>query len=276
MIRTFKLLIIFIFSSQILLSQNIYDARHSLRYAEYLYESENFAQATEEYERALFSFPDSIKIRNAFLKSCFKSKNYRKGANAIKLYAGGNITDLPNDITLEYIQFLLAAEQFKTIEDLLNKKINLNTQEVCHTQLSILMLKKEWKAAGEFSLKHCSNSKNEQYKTLSELSVAAAEFKFKKPLLAAGLSAIIPGTGKLYSGYNKDAFIAFSMVAVNAWQAYRGFRKEGAKSTYGWIFASLSAGFYIGNIYGGYTAAKRRNAFYNSAIKHKAEHLIFD
>ena len=61
-------------------------------------------------------------------------------------------------------------------------------------------------------------------------------------------------------------------VAANAWQAYRGFNEHGIKSTYGWTFASLSASFYIGNIFGAVKAAKR----YNKNKRNEIDNQVFD
>lgn len=72
----------------------------------------------------------------------------------------------------------------------------------------------------------------------------------KSPLLAATMSAIIPGAGKVYTGNLGEGIATFlttgSLIAVTAENWYKsGF--------YDWktiLFGTLSACFYIGNIYG--------------------------
>jgi hypothetical protein len=91
------------------------------------------------------------------------------------------------------------------------------------------------------------------------LTEKAAKIKFKSPFIAAGFSAIIPGTGKFYTKNWSDGIFSMLFVAGNAWQAYRGFNEHGVRSAYGWAFAGLSASFYIGNIFGSAKAAKRYN-----------------
>lgn len=62
------------------------------------------------------------------------------------------------------------------------------------------------------------------------------------------LSALLPGSGKVYSGAWKDGLTSFLFVAAHAWSSYRGFST--GRAGYGYTFAALGAGFYIGNLYG--------------------------
>ncbi|MBU6330963.1 MAG: hypothetical protein KGQ80_00940 [Bacteroidetes bacterium] len=71
------------------------------------------------------------------------------------------------------------------------------------------------------------------------------------------LSAIIPGSGKIYSGAWKDGLTSFLFVAANAWNSYRGFST--GRPGYGYTFAALSTGFYLGNLYGTRQWARHMN-----------------
>lgn len=81
----------------------------------------------------------------------------------------------------------------------------------------------------------------------------------KSPVIAVGMSAIIPGSGKVYTGYWKDGLIALSFTALTAWQSYRGFSKKGSKSAIGWIYGAASFSFYIGNLFGSGKSAHMYN-----------------
>ena len=96
--------------------------------------------------------------------------------------------------------------------------------------------------------------------------------KFKNPFIAGSFSALIPGTGKFYTGNWGDGVFSMLFIAGNVWQAYRGFNEHGIKSGYGWAFASLSASFYVGNIFGAVKAAKR----YNKTRKNDIDNQIFE
>lgn len=93
----------------------------------------------------------------------------------------------------------------------------------------------------------------------------------KSPALAAGLSALVPGAGKVYAGAWKDGLVSALFVGANAFTTYRGFQNNGIRSPYVWIFGSLTAGFYVGNIYGAHKQAKK----YNQSIKTKIKNNTY-
>ncbi|KWW30667.1 MAG: hypothetical protein AUK63_885 [bacterium P3] len=72
----------------------------------------------------------------------------------------------------------------------------------------------------------------------------------KSPLLAAGLSAVVPGLGKVYAGHLGEGLSSFlivgSLMAATAENLY----KAGWADWKTLLFGTLSAVFYIGNIYG--------------------------
>ena len=86
--------------------------------------------------------------------------------------------------------------------------------------------------------------------TLAELRNTIANRKQHKPWLAAGLSALVPGLGKVYAGNLGEGVSALlltgSMMAATA----ENWHKEGLKNWKTILFGTLSAVFYIGNIYG--------------------------
>lgn len=85
-----------------------------------------------------------------------------------------------------------------------------------------------------------------------------SRFEPKNQVLA-GILSIIPGGGQLYVGNKADALMAFSTIGIFAFQTYRGYHQRGWKNGYTITFGALTAGFYLGNIYGGQAAAKRYN-----------------
>lgn len=79
---------------------------------------------------------------------------------------------------------------------------------------------------------------------------AGLPLKNKSPWVAAGLSAVVPGLGKVYAGRPGEGVSAFlivgSLMAATAENAY----KEGWTNWKTLLFGSLSTVFYLGNIYG--------------------------
>ncbi len=76
----------------------------------------------------------------------------------------------------------------------------------------------------------------------------------KSPLLAAGFSAVVPGSGRIYAGRTWDGIfglVTFSMMALTAYNSF-----ENDHQISGGIFLAASIAFYGGEIYGAWRTAK--------------------
>ena len=80
----------------------------------------------------------------------------------------------------------------------------------------------------------------------------------KDPALAGIMSAVIPGSGKMYVGEWSDGIMALVTTGLFAFLAYDNFRA--GHNTRAWIFTGLGAFFYAGNVYGSVAAAQIYNA----------------
>ena len=76
----------------------------------------------------------------------------------------------------------------------------------------------------------------------------------KSPILAAGLSAILPGTGRMYSGRFLDGLMGMWMVLLPGTATY-GSLQQG-QSMKGNFFTGITLIFWLGEIYGAYRTAK--------------------
>ncbi len=81
----------------------------------------------------------------------------------------------------------------------------------------------------------------------------------KKPWLAGGMSTLIPGTGKMYSGHWIDGVFSLATISAYGTVAAAGFSEHGSSSVAGWIYGFCAAGFYAGNIYGSVREARHYN-----------------
>jgi hypothetical protein len=77
--------------------------------------------------------------------------------------------------------------------------------------------------------------------------------------VAGCLSALVPGAGKAYCGKWADGLNSLLIVGLAAWQAADGFDEDGARSAKGWVFGTVGAVFYLGNVYGSTIAADLYN-----------------
>ncbi|RPI67954.1 MAG: hypothetical protein EHM47_15100 [Ignavibacteriales bacterium] len=81
---------------------------------------------------------------------------------------------------------------------------------------------------------------------------------YKNEVSAGILSAIIPGSGKMYVGEWGDGITALIVTSLFAFLAYDNFKAD--HTTRAWIFTGLGAFFYAGNIYGSVASAQIFNA----------------
>lgn len=269
---TCNLLFFFILIQTIptLKSQNYYNLENSVRFADYLFQSRQYDFAAEEYERVVFLDPadDSMKFR--LIQTYRFNNNYDKGINCVNRLFTQQTCDMPNEIAVEYVKLMLLNQTGDSAYSFLNNCKTLNTIQIQYYTMSALLLKKDWNAAFTYQ-----SGKSAVPLNLTEIATEGYLLKYKKPAVAATLSAIIPGSGKMYAKRWKDGLYSLLIIAANVWQSYRGFEKYGSESAYGWIFGGLAIGFYSGNIYGSYKETVKYNNKLDENIYKKAQKCIF-
>jgi hypothetical protein len=84
----------------------------------------------------------------------------------------------------------------------------------------------------------------------------------KSPVLAAALSMVVPGLGRVYIGRWPDGLMSFLVIGSTAFLAGQGFYAQGEGSVRGWILGGLAGLLYVGNVYGSAVGAvvQRRDA----------------
>jgi hypothetical protein len=242
----FRLFVVFFFLSPLFTAQNqnYFTIDNSRSYANFLLNNQEYELAMSEYSRILIdsNYYDEDLVSKYF--SCAKkTKNF---SPAIRLYENIERADFSIEIQDNYLKLLFLNREFKT----------LNREFKTHNSLLRVSLQKSMLLVSDSLL-----DKNEFHQLLEfhHLSAFKKNFKYKNPYLAGTLSAALPGFGKFYTGYKKDAIVSFLYVGVTTFQGLRGFKKNGIKSGYGWVFSSLACSFYLGNIYGSYKSALKRN-----------------
>jgi hypothetical protein len=255
-----------------LLSQNIFDYDHSLQYAEHLKNTKQYSLAAQEYERLHFLRPQNDSLKLMLVKTYRQSSMFDDAIKHTELFYPGQV-QMPASFAEEYEKSLLLNKSFDKALTFSSQNKNLNTGQKFFFGLNSLMLNGQWKEAEKYSLK------KDSLHTLIPpeyvlLLAQAKQSSHKSPGLAMCMSAIIPGAGKVYTNNWKDGIISFVFVGTNAFQAYRGFKKNGTESVYGWIFASVGTGFYLGNLYGSFKAARRFNQKIKNSYIKKVEELF--
>ncbi len=255
--------------------QNYYSPENIRLFAEYLFKQKDYLRAAGEFQRYLFHFksPPGDKDKIFYkIGICYqKGKKYDKSLSYFQ-----KVTD---EFSLRPYSDRSAYQIAKTYF-LLNKfddsilyskaKLNLFDSEKKKLHLKQLIAlnyiyKKEWNKSYNFLSSDEYREEDEASLLLKEYAQEGMDLKKKNKIVAGVLSAIIPGAGKAYCSRPEDAFFSLLVVGVTAWQAARGFKEDGIKSAEGWIFGTLSAFFYLGNIYGSIVAVN----IYNQKVENE-------
>jgi TM2 domain-containing membrane protein YozV len=101
---------------------------------------------------------------------------------------------------------------------------------------------------------------------LAELAHEGSTMRRKSPLAAAFLSALVPGTGKIYAGEYGDGIHSLVFIGLFGTLSALSFRADGWDSVRGWIYASVGGVLYGGNIYGSVVSARRYNRLREEAL----------
>ncbi|MBL0050714.1 MAG: TM2 domain-containing protein [Bacteroidetes bacterium] len=238
-------------------AQNIFDNESSIKYAYYLFENERFENAAKEFERLVYILPQDDSLKLFLVKSYRKGKVFKQALlRSHELQITNNA--LINEWEKEGLKNLWQSGQAKKTDSaLLVTKAQTFFEKEIATTLGLAYSYK-WKDARN---KSAENKFADSAKTilLHNILVQQKNEKYKSPGVALALSTVIPGLGKVYAGRWKDGIISLLFVGGMGIQAYRAFDQRGVKSTRGWIFATMGTGFYLGNLYGSYHAARIRN-----------------
>lgn len=249
--------IILINASLKLGAQDLYSFENSARFADYLMQSGRYNMAAAEMERLVFLKPDSLPLKTALLDCYALDKNYEAIERRSLQFPSQNPF---NDTLFFNYRIWASLKQQKDLPNAYLKQVNMPVSENAYRYYLA------WQAIllNDVSSAIKSVPRNAlhipEVHALNETCIKASQLMRKSPALAACMSGVIPGSGKWYAGERKDAVIGFISIGMMAYQAYRGFKKDGTSSVYGWISAGLGTGFYLGNIYGSARSAKRYNA----------------
>ena len=90
--------------------------------------------------------------------------------------------------------------------------------------------------------------------------------KQKSPAVAAVLSAVVPGLGRVYAGKAKQGIASFLPIALLALQTQENVRKRGWKNPFTIFYSGLFTVFYVGNIWGSAFSVKIKKDEFNQAV----------
>lgn len=251
-----------------LFSQDFYNHDNSLKFGEYLYNSNQYDLAVREFERCVFFKPDDRKSYLYLFKIYRKSNAFEKAVDSYSRFSGNrNFGEMDTEFGSEYFKLLVQNDKYGDAGDFLMN--NPRFKDNNDLKLSTILLKKEWREADMFK-----NEINcEVNKSLAEITGQGIALKKKSPYLAGLFSAVIPGSGKAYAGKWKDGVISLLMTSTAAFISVRAFNKNSG-SVYPWIMGTMAVVYYSGNIYGSSQTALKYNKFKEDELVGKTRDFI--
>lgn len=241
------------------------DSTGSLKrdFADFLFSSELYDLAAEEYERVLFYDKTNLEVLKRLIK-CYTivGKDHLLDKR-VDLFETED-----RSVALSYYDMLISIDQADKLELIYPEQKHLFTaSEQREIEFKIAVDNYAW---GKAEILYAMGSLQKYGSIMDRIE----QGKSKSPGLAAAMSAILPGAGRVYAKDAKDGIISFIFVGSFAYQSYRRFRKNGSDSVGGWIYGGLALGFHISNIYGSYQSAKYYNKKENEKIKEFALPLL--
>ncbi len=237
-----------------------------LEFADFLWSMEEYDRAIGEYQRYQFVRGDSVPSIMLRIAQChFRLERYRD--SALPFAEAARLSSRPalrDSALIGYANALYRANEsvaFRLLADSVSADTALSGIHGHMAALGTLGLLQQcrWDEAEAIATSFVAASSDSGVAPLAELARQGQQLPHKSPALAAVLSALVPGSGKVYCGQTFDGIYSFVVVGGCAWLAYEGFRDHGISSGKGWVFGSAALVFYGGNIYGSGIAARMYN-----------------
>jgi TM2 domain-containing membrane protein YozV len=256
-IKTFLLLLVIylpIFSQQF----DFHSTQNIKLFADYLFCDKDYLRAIDEYENYLKMVDDDT----AYFKIALAYSDMNDQSAALKkfsLISKASIFYEESKIEKLKSLFLINIDStfYNSADLLINSKsiYSNNARKLKNT--SLLLIESELIEKEKFLIPF-----NEQEKeVLSNFYDLKKNPPYKNEIFAGIFSAIIPGAGKIYTENYSDGITAFILTGLFSYLAYTNFEHD--HTARGWIFTTLGAGFYAGNIYGSIASAQIFNAKVN-------------
>ncbi len=242
-------------------NSDLFSPNNRLKFGNYLFEEHDYLRAIDEYKSYLAVYPnDTLNFKIGFAQSQMgnfsDSKNYFEELISKSIFIDESKFEL---LKINYLQ-----ENYSELrsENYLSKKF----------KSEILKLQHYSYLSDEFDLPDSnllfSIYNDEELLFIRDFYNRKLNPGYKSETLAAILSAVIPGAGKIYAGEAGDGITALILTGLFGFLAYDNFQAD--HKIRAWIFSGLTAFFYAGNVYGSAAAAQ----IYNAGIKLNLENEI--
>ena len=251
--------------------QNLFDKQHSIVFANYLMDQGLYNLAVPEMEKLNFEYKNDDSLQFLLLKAYRKSGRVKQGIErASDLFK--NYANVPSLASKEYFSLLALNHDINKANQLLTKNLHIDNKHKRRYEIHLALLSKDWNKSSLLYTEYSSG--NELLNCYKPCIDEATNIHYKSAFLAGTISTLIPGAGKVYTGFMQDGLLSFLSIGVSGWQAYSGFEKDGKNSVYGWSFAGIAGILYLANIYGSAKSANYINHYNEEKIIQKTQHCL--
>jgi len=245
-----------------------YTPQNILKFAEYLHEEKDYLRAAGEYQRYLFYSQEKADSTLYKLALCYRLSGKMDKSIAVfqKILTEYPQSDISTSASYQIgYSYFLMGQHGDAISYLRKTAIEEEKERWKFEHLVGLnyLQQKRWDDANRLfdslALMNVDENSKAAAINLRRYAEEGKHLPRKNRFLAGFLSAILPGSGKIYTGRAYDGLYSSVIIGLTGWQAYDGFRRGGADSLKGWFFGTLSGVFYLGNVYGSVLSAQIYN-----------------
>lgn len=261
------ILIILLFSSTKIFCQDqdsLFSEIKTLSFARHLYINGMYDMASQEYERLIYINPKNKIYHKELLASYRKSNNIKSILKKSK-----NEAFYDSGIQLEYALGNFAAGNFETAKYLL-------VPDTFSTQKHRLIAADIKNCISLLEFRILPVGTDNQNPVIENLSIMYRTTKTKSPVKAGIFSAVIPGSGRVYTQDYTNGLLSLLFIGGSAWQSASRFKQNGITSVTGWIYGGIAFSFYLGNIYGSVKSAKKYNNKKYQILDEKTKNYILN
>jgi TM2 domain-containing membrane protein YozV len=243
-------------------------------FADHLFAQGDFLRAGYEYERYLFAQPlagDELAAAHERAGRAFRCggdferalEHFRRMREA----AADGRERAAAEIGLSYLHQGDAAGSLSFLQNEPGWQANGRLSRLAAADLILLG---RWEEAQQT----VSGQQGAEAEQLRVLAHRGASMRRKSPAFAAALSAVVPGTGKMYAGEAGDGLQSLILVGALAALSAVSFHADGVDSWRGWLYVSLGGLMHAGNIYGSAVSARRYNRKQEEALREDLKTLL--
>lgn len=242
------------------------DGDRQFELAQSFFRTGDFAAAAVEYRRFTHFFPEDSRVEASLYRigQChFKAEDYGRAIEAFyevidRFPDGQRAADAYRAIAACHLKQDASGQAVAVLQRLIDVSRDPSVTDDTNYRIGWIYLDAgDWKRAHDyFSRVSPGSGVARSARHLSQELQKGPAIPRKDPQ-TAGLLAVLPGAGHLYSGRYRDALISFALNAALIAAAIEAFDND--LPMLGGVITAVEAGFYVGNIYSAVGSAHKYN-----------------